>query len=114
MDDGTISDVSLDLNESNNYTSFLELFTGTAEISFNRRMFLSTDYLNACIDYIYPREIESIRLLVPKALPVPDYMSLLQPFQMETWLMIICTFFSYCLVWYYLRKKVLHSLFGVP
>lgn len=104
-----INDVSLSLKDSKNYASFLELFNGTAEISFNRRMFLSSDYLDSSIDYIYPREIESIRLLVPKALPISQYMALLQPFEIHTWFMIVGTFFLYCFAWYFGRKHLLAS-----
>jgi hypothetical protein len=85
------------------YTT-IDLDSGTADISFNKRPYLNKNNLNSTIIPVYPHEIDSIVILVPKAGPYLSYQNLLQPFKPTSRFVLMAVFLFVATVWFLFQQ----------
>lgn len=82
------------------------LMDNEADMTVNPLLFLSRDYSNATIDFIYPQVLESLNLLVPAKTNFPwGKKSIFRPFRYEIWIALLVTLILFTCIWFSLNIK---------
>lgn len=83
------------------------LMDNSADMTVNPLMFLSRDYSNSSIDFIYPHVLESINLLVPMKTEFSlSKESIFRPFSLKIWIVLLATIFGFTCLWFILKLKL--------
>jgi hypothetical protein len=77
-----------------------DLYNGTADMNFNMRLFLSSNYLNSSVIPVYPHDIDSFVILVPKSGLYPPFQNLLHPIKLASRFVLTAVYLIVTIIWF--------------